>query len=64
MSGDEQERARAAVEQAADALEEAEALFVQRIHEAHEEGLSLRQIAEAAMVSHEQIRRLVGQMVR
>lgn len=47
------------VERAAAKAAAAHAALVRAIREAHAEGHSLRSIAEAAGVSHEQVRRLV-----
>ena len=47
------------VERAAAKAAAAHAALVQAIREAHAEGESLRSIAEAAGVSHEQVRRLL-----
>jgi len=48
------------VERAAAKAAVAHSALVQAIQEAHDQGLSLRSIAAAAGVSHEQVRRLLA----
>ena len=45
---------------AADALEESRRFFHAQVQDAHAKGLSLRAIAAAAGVSHEQVRRMIS----
>lgn len=49
-----------AVRRTARELENTREILEQRIRRAHERGASLRTLAEAAGVSHEQVRRIVS----
>lgn len=50
------------VEAAAEGARQARAFLDERIHQAHDHGLSNRAIARAAGCSHEQVRRILSQM--